>query len=379
MATIAHSQTWANLGSSTPKAIGARVTESHSQTSDNFPIRDLELSVGSNDTVLLTWNLPDGHDSEITLSWIKSDTINDLVQAGYDSYMGNLYDTLDLRNSIGWKIESISFYKVSNWTHVLYVMEQKRGEEMQVLYSQVLLDEIPFGLNTLLLEEDLLIEPSTQYWFALRIMRDQNQQGYTYPFGMVMGGQGVKGKSNLYMEPGSNSWQEILLPNEHFWIKACLVNSKDEKRVLKNGKEDYPLTGYRIYRDGTLIKEIPYCFVTYFTDTEFTKEADVEYCVTAVYSEEESEPVCATATITGVGEAIANDAITLSPNPTNGIVRIEGATVAEVQVYNALGQLVKTVQNANAINMGHLSEGIYLLRVTATDGDVNIRKVTLSK
>ena len=105
----------------------------------------------------------------------------------------------------------------------------------------------------------------------------------------------------------------------------------------------------------------------------------MEYCVTAVYGDEESEAVCATATITCVGETEADDGITVSPNPTHSLVRIEGATVAEVQVYNALGQLVKTVQNSNEIDMSHLPEGVCLLRITATDGSLHTRKVTLSK
>ena len=236
------------------------------------PINDLEVSVYNNDIVLLTWNKPNGSGSNpMVLSWLMNDTINDLVQAGFDSFMGNLYDTLDLRSFIGWKIDSISFYKTSNWTHVIYVWEQKYGEEMHVLYSQLVPDEMPFGLTTIQLEEDLLIEPSTQYWFALRIMRDHNQQGNTYPFGTVWGEQGVEGKSNLCMDPYYLTWETIPLYNLHFWIRVCLIDAEHDKRVISSSKENQPLSGYRIYRDGELIQEIPYSFVTYFTDTEFTR------------------------------------------------------------------------------------------------------------
>ncbi|MBQ6729016.1 MAG: T9SS type A sorting domain-containing protein [Bacteroidales bacterium] len=343
---------------------------------DYPPIQDLEISVGENDAVILTWNQPNDSNLEpMTLSWLLNDTINDHVQAGYDSYMGNLYDTLDLRNLIGWKIETVSFYKCSNWTHVVYVFEQKRGEEMRVLYNQEISDEMPFGLNTIRLDEDLFIEPSTQYWFALRIKRDQNQQGYTYPFGMVWGEQGVEGKSNLYLEPGSNSWIEIPLWDVHFWIRACLSNPTGEAKIF-NVKNEETLTGYRIYRDDQLIKEIPYSFVTYYTDTEFTKGFDMEYCVTAVYGDEESDPVCATATITGVNEA-DNDGIVVSPNPTIGLVRIEGATATEVRVYNAIGQLLKTARNTNEINMKGLPRGIYMLHIMDENGAVATRKLVL--
>jgi hypothetical protein len=39
-------------------------------------------------------------------------------------------------------------------------------------------------------------------------------------------------------------------------------------------------------------------------------------------------------------------------------------------VYNALGQLVKTVQNTNEISLEGLPQGVYLLRVTTEDGKV---------
>lgn len=341
--------------------------------------QELGASVGENDVVFLTWNLPSDSNLEpMTLSWLMSDTINDHVQAGYDSYMGNLYDTLDLRNFIGWKIETVSFYKCSNWTHVVYVFEQKRGEEMRVLYNQEISDEMPFGLNTIWLEEDLFIEPSTQYWFALRIKRDQNQQGYTYPFGMVWGEQGVEGKSNLSLEPGSNSWIEIPLWDVHFWIRACLSNPTGEAKIFNVNNEEETLTGYHIYRDDQIIKEIPYPFVTYYTDTEFTRGFGVEYCVTAVYGDEESEPVCTTVNITGVGEKPENDnVITLSPNPTNGIVYIEGMIASEIRVYNALGQLMKAFNNSNEIDLKGLSLGIYLLHITDEKGATVTRKLVV--
>ena len=65
----------------------------------------------------------------------------------------------------------------------------------------------------------------------------------------------------------------------------------------------------------------------------------------------------------------------LYPNPTTGIVRIEGENAMEVQVFNALGQLVKTAQNANEISLEGLPQGIYLLRVTTKDGKVFSDKV----
>ena len=69
--------------------------------------------------------------------------------------------------------------------------------------------------------------------------------------------------------------------------------------------------------------------------------------------------------------------ITVSPNPTNSLVRIEGATVAEVQVYNAMGQLMKTAYNSNEINLKGLPCGVYTVFIGDKDGNYVIRKVVV--
>ena len=65
----------------------------------------------------------------------------------------------------------------------------------------------------------------------------------------------------------------------------------------------------------------------------------------------------------------------LHPNPTTGLVRIEGEKAIEVRVYNTLGQLVKTVQNTNEVSLEGLPQGVYLLRVTLEGGKVFSDKV----
>lgn len=67
------------------------------------------------------------------------------------------------------------------------------------------------------------------------------------------------------------------------------------------------------------------------------------------------------------------------PNPAKDRVIVEGIEAAEVQVYNALGQLVKTVQNANEINVSDLMEGIYLLRITVADGECYTNRVAVRR
>ena len=77
--------------------------------------------------------------------------------------------------------------------------------------------------------------------------------------------------------------------------------------------------------------------------------------------------------ITSLSENVTERSV--YPNPTTGIVRIDGEKAIEIQVLNALGQLVKTVQNTNEVNLHGLPQGIYLLRVALEDGTVFTDKV----
>ena len=63
-----------------------------------------------------------------------------------------------------------------------------------------------------------------------------------------------------------------------------------------------------------------------------------------------------------------NTPLVVFPNPARNRVRIEGIESSEVQVYNALGQLLKTVRNTNEIDVGNMPKGVYLLRITDAEG-----------
>lgn len=63
------------------------------------------------------------------------------------------------------------------------------------------------------------------------------------------------------------------------------------------------------------------------------------------------------------------------PNPAKDNVVVNNIEPAEVQVYNVLGQLVKTVQGTNEINVGDLPEGGYLLRIADSEGNAFLEKI----
>ena len=53
--------------------------------------------------------------------------------------------------------------------------------------------------------------------------------------------------------------------------------------------------------------------------------------------------------------------IRVYPNPATDIIHIQGVDAAEVQVFNTLGRLVKTVRGTNEVDVSGLLRGVYLL------------------
>ncbi len=65
-------------------------------------------------------------------------------------------------------------------------------------------------------------------------------------------------------------------------------------------------------------------------------------------------------TITSIGGVSSHDELTLSPNPTNGLVHLN-KTITSGIVKNAEGATVLTLENVDGFDMNLLSSGLYLL------------------
>lgn len=69
------------------------------------------------------------------------------------------------------------------------------------------------------------------------------------------------------------------------------------------------------------------------------------------------------------------EAISVFPNPAHDRIHIVGLQAAEVQVYNAFGQLVKLGLHSNEVNMEDLPQGTYFLNVFDEKGNRSTCKV----
>lgn len=79
----------------------------------------------------------------------------------------------------------------------------------------------------------------------------------------------------------------------------------------------------------------------------------------------------------GINESVSDAHVCIYPNPANSLVHVEGIEVSEVQVYNALGQMVSIVKGSNEINVSGLASGIGLLRIADANGNVYTKKIMI--
>jgi hypothetical protein len=134
-----------------------------------------------------------------------------------------------------------------------------------------------------------------------------------------------------------------------------------------------------------LIAEIPYNgnnSYDYFDNTYDLIQGDVYYSVNAVYirGEEkcESEYLDVMIDITDVEESTAN--INLYPNPTNGLLNIEGQGRMHISIANLLGQMLQetTSEGSTTLDLSCYESGMYLIRIETENG-VMVQKVNVRK
>ncbi|MBQ8956902.1 MAG: T9SS type A sorting domain-containing protein [Bacteroidales bacterium] len=350
------------------------------------PVSNLDSQVLDNDTVFLSWSIPSEAD-EVVVSWSNMIDCGDWgVAAGQCATdQAARFDVDDLVGFVGWRIKDVSV--ILSYSDTMSGMQDQNyyiriwkgtNNELEQIYEKEIIQPIYSVPLTVSVDSDVFVDDK-DLWIGYYIDRYR-----MYPWIMDDVPVAPQGKGFYYRLYHKDSNDDCIVGQNwgndwpystgNLCVASTLVSPEREY-----GKKSLtaPLTGYRIYRNGTFIKEIPYSFVTHYTDTEFTKGIDVEYCVTAVYGNEESDPVCTTVSITSVGETEKEGSLPLSPNPTRGTIYIKGANITRIQVFNALGQLMKAFNDTNEIDLKDLPQGVYLLRITDENGTAATRKVVV--
>ena len=186
-------------------------------------------------------------------------------------------------------------------------------------------------------------------------------------------------------------------------VRADIDNQMEGEDLLLLEEPSMGELHYNLYRshdNGSYekIAQFPYpgywSHVRYFDPIDVTDYSCYNYKVTITFRDEyghlcESQPapnaedpsidwaeVCDTWSISEIDE---NKNLILYPNPTTGKVTVVGVEASEVMVYNALGQLVKTVRGTNEIDLSRLAEGVYLLRIADAEGRNHTARVVVKE
>ena len=91
-------------------------------------------------------------------------------------------------------------------------------------------------------------------------------------------------------------------------------------------------------------------------------------------------PVVGSGYYIGIDENPLPNSITVYPNPASATLHITGLNEGDfIAVYDLTGRQVMSSSFAEEININHLSDGLYLLHVTTTDGDIITKKFMVRK
>ncbi len=342
---------------------------------DFAPITNLSANY-HNDSILLTWDFPTTYQPvRETLSWSGDMFSQSGSYLQPDIYEDNAhrYDSLDLRSFVGWKIKSIGIIPVDS--HVIYYASVwvNEGQEFVQIYQDPLVDTVLFEENLHELNQSIIIEAGKEYLIGYRVLCDPSLPYWSGYYNAIDAGPG-NGKGNM----NNNyflGWEPY--PPMYNWCINTIIESPEGEVLTLSQNDEETLTGYKVYKDGQLIEEIGRRFQTYSFDNGYSIGETVTYSVTAMYGDAESEPVSVTFAYDGVNDSSDTGNVTVSPNPTNGLVLIDGMNVAELRVCNILGQTLKTIRNSNTFSVSGLPAGLYLLRITDGEGATVTRRIVV--
>lgn len=141
---------------------------------------------------------------------------------------------------------------------------------------------------------------------------------------------------------------------------------KDPKNVSANKTE---FKESRALEDGNWYSyKVVACYQDECTSAPFKAKFGNEYFVKIYYS------------TTGVDD-VANQQVSLFPNPTKGSFTVNAENLQQVMVYNAIGQLVLSQVcegNSAVLDLSNMESGLYMVKVISANGE-SVQKLSVVK
>lgn len=176
---------------------------------------------------------------------------------------------------------------------------------------------------------------------------------------------------------GDSGLNYIEINNTILPTNLRIVSADDVMKIAWD--ESLVAESYNVYRDGQMIAE-NHPTADY---TDPNVEAGHSYCYTVtgnygIFKSGHSNEVCADFIVTSTAEA-RND-ISITPNPTTGVLRISSTEkIVNVEISNTAGQKIAKLpecRNNATIDLSQYGKGVYIIKIE-TDTERLVRKVVV--
>ena len=105
------------------------------------------------------------------------------------------------------------------------------------------------------------------------------------------------------------------------------------------------------------------------------KEANIIFITNDPDNEEVIIPLTLTVTGENVNETAAS-AFNVYPNPTTGMVTVEGENISAIAIYTSAGQLVSVVRD-NKVDMSSFGTGVYFFNIIDNANNTTVQRVVV--
>jgi len=317
-----------------------------------------------------------------TLSYLEFDEpVETLGNEGVPFILGAKFDADDLKGYYDYYLESVSAFiaEPASFRLVVFMGTQRLADQEITAFE-------PWAWNTFPLDEPILItkEIEKDLYFGIEVVAhefnelplaacDRPLLNDNPPFEYK-----YEGRSNLYSYDNGLTWG-TLSEFDIVYSGAVKANLTGTTPIAKER-----LLGYKVYREGVNITGQDWSgndiltALNNFTYIDSLAVATACYQVTAFYdTQEESEQgkFCLGDEIKGITTVNPQSEFAVYPNPSTGIINIEGK-FSSINVYSLDGRLLINTKES-LINLNEYPKGMYLLKINSENNSSVIQKVIL--
>jgi hypothetical protein len=281
------------------------------------------MATATDSDITVTWTSPE---QGAWLQWDDGTNYNALgLTGGGTFYAASMWEPSDLTNYDGQYLTKISFFVGDSILDTTtYVVKVWQGDNAGTELVSQDVTIVPGDWNEVMLNTPVMIDASQKLWFGFEATAPDG----SFPAGMDAGpavagkgdqisfdaanwatlsGYGIDRNWNLagFVSPSVNS------PVAKPMVKETIDNPTVADLALAGVNEAHPsmpadkgLVSFNVYRNGTMVANIS---DTIYTDAGLS-DGTYTYCISAVYTEGESEQACADPiTIGGTSPVIFED------------------------------------------------------------------------